>query len=265
MHRRSYRAALLVVGFLLALAGCSGASTTPTQTGTFLAHYWTTNLLEANTDCGRRGLGISTPYPDPIHGTGTGPSPTADAHAAGVLVGFDHSHDGDCSINSVLRGGVQFDLASRTTPVFQALLHLRTTRTRYLSADDIGLQISCAGALKAADADFSGSAYDATSSTALLPASDFVALPVFDPAKGAPAPIDGVSTTYIDSTKAGLGTPQGLYFTVNVTGQVNEWIAGTAPNRGFVLAGRDERTDAAENNTCLSYYDGFELDLFDLK
>ena len=49
--------------------------------------------------------------------------------------------------------------------------------------------------------------------------------------------------------------------TVDVAGQVNDWIRGVMSNQGFVLRGEDERLNANDNVSCRNEYANFRLDV----
>ena len=48
---------------------------------------------------------------------------------------------------------------------------------------------------------------------------------------------------------------------MEVRGQVSEWLRGTRENLGFVLRGEDERLNANDNASCTNEYANFRLDL----
>ena len=49
--------------------------------------------------------------------------------------------------------------------------------------------------------------------------------------------------------------------TIEVTGQVNDWVHGVMSNQGFVLRGEDERLNANDNVSCRNEYANFRLDV----
>lgn len=49
--------------------------------------------------------------------------------------------------------------------------------------------------------------------------------------------------------------------TVDVAGQVNDWVHGITTNQGFVLRGEDERLNANDNVSCRNEYANFRLDV----
>jgi hypothetical protein len=49
--------------------------------------------------------------------------------------------------------------------------------------------------------------------------------------------------------------------TMDVAGQVNDWIHGTMKEQGFVLRGEDERLNANDNVSCRNEYSNFRLDV----
>lgn len=49
--------------------------------------------------------------------------------------------------------------------------------------------------------------------------------------------------------------------TVDVAGQVNDWVHGIMTNQGFVLRGEDERLNANDNVSCRNEYANFRLDV----
>jgi hypothetical protein len=49
--------------------------------------------------------------------------------------------------------------------------------------------------------------------------------------------------------------------TMNVTGQVNDWVHRISTNQGFVFIGEDERLDANDNVSCRNEYANFKLEV----
>jgi hypothetical protein len=49
--------------------------------------------------------------------------------------------------------------------------------------------------------------------------------------------------------------------TMDVTGQVSDWVRKVVPNQGFVLRGEDERLNANDNVSCRNEYGNFRLDV----
>jgi len=60
-----------------------------------------------------------------------------------------------------------------------------------------------------------------------------------------------------------LGSPGcvGSRCSVEIKGQMNEWLKRTVPNRGLALIGDQERLDANDNVSCVTEYGNFRLDV----
>jgi hypothetical protein len=61
--------------------------------------------------------------------------------------------------------------------------------------------------------------------------------------------------------RLGSGDCAGSRCTVEVKGQVNEWLQGKVANRGLALIGDQERLDANDNVSCVTEYGNFKLDV----
>jgi len=65
----------------------------------------------------------------------------------------------------------------------------------------------------------------------------------------------------IPMPRLSTGACSGNRCSVDVKGQVSEWVRGVVPNQGFVIVGEDERLNANDNVSCRNEYSNFRLDI----
>jgi hypothetical protein len=225
---------------------------------------WTTSAGYSTRGCGSGGLGLVEGIPS--HGWDSA------GDTLQVAAGYaDENTAGGCHNTQVFRGAVHFDLSSvGSTHVAQAFLHF-TRRSSAAGASVTSFTsnaISCAGSIQVVTDSWLSTPdtptrydYGGPPSSALLPAAAYLTMPA-----------DDVSGQYDDLTKPDAkpndvavnhdATTQVTSFTADVTSQVKEWLSSGSANDGFTLVSVRENLAAGDNDTCISLYDSFTLELF---
>ncbi len=195
-----------------------------------------------------------------------GDGTTADATHAQVLAGYSDTSQEDCQNNNVYRGAFRFDIPSGIT-VTSAILRFRTPTWYELGGYaptivPVSTLASCVSSLQIGNADWTTGTYALSAS--LLPSVPYYPLPTGDLS----AKHDdlshptGVSVDAVDDEHAGILMPKGVYFAVEVTTQIQEWVgADVSTNQGFILVSRNEDLGASLNEACGSLFDKISLDL----
>lgn len=250
---------VIVLLFAVACAGCATTSTSEITSVHYPSH-WMTNDVEADDCPGTRGLGTSIPIP-----YYRADATTSDPKLAQVFAGYDDSNIDACRINHVFRGAFRFNLPD--AHINKAILYFRATTTYFPSSAYVvepkSSPYSCAASLQVGEADWTTGSYDYPSGGP-IPIASYYPLTAGD-LSGHHDDVThprGVSIKAVSNVEAGLGSPTGAYFGVDVTSQINEWIAGDdKDNHGFVLVSRNEDLNSGINDTCATRYEGISLEV----
>jgi hypothetical protein len=255
----------------VAMQACTSTSSPTITLSTFAnigPDQWTTSMAYSIHDCGvGGGLGFEGM---PSHGwDSAGDTPQ-------VAAGYTNENlASGCHNDAVFHGAVHFDLSSvGSTDVFQAFLHF-TRRSSAVGLDVVGTApgftsnaTSCAGRIEVATAPwlsppgaFTHYDYGGPPPPSRIAVALFLSLPSGD-LSGRHDDLARPDATPDDVAVSHDATTQVTSFTADVTSQVRDWLSGGSENDGFVLTSVQEDLDAGDNNTCISLFDSFDLELF---
>jgi hypothetical protein len=169
-----------------------------------------------------------TAWPCPLDKSGTGGAPEV---AGTLLTGFDHAYDAGtrpfpCSrkLIHIYRAAMNFDLKEITN--LKPRVFVTNATLHYNRSPDPASGRTCADALLLATDNWQAPGYKN------LPPGDAY-----------------VSSLPTGGASCGLGG-----CAVDVTSAVRNWVSGAEAQRGFVIRGENESTDAKDNDSCLTRY-----------